>query len=104
MGTTRVVVVMKWVELVRVRSLPATLEGELVALEAQVNEINGSMPDAEALLLQHALYDGDLAVVLVWRNDNEPSKSREGLMVAERLQRLGSIDHAVWVPTREMSA
>lgn len=68
-------------------------------VEAQVRELDASLADAETLVVQHALYDGDLAVVVVWRNDRAPQKSREGLLVAAQLERLGSIDHAVWVPT-----
>ncbi len=48
--------------------------------------------------MRHGLYDGDLAVVVVWVNEVEPQKTREGLMVAQRLSNFGSVDHAVWIP------
>ena len=52
--------------------------------------------------MQHAIYEGDLAVVLVWiARGHRPVKSREGLMIAEQLQRLGSVDHAVWIPAEK---
>ncbi|MEM9459779.1 MAG: hypothetical protein AAGF11_36720 [Myxococcota bacterium] len=89
---------MKWIELIRVRSSGATLQEAMPALEARVRELDDSIPDAEAYFLQHALYDGDLAVVMVWRTSAEPRKTREGLLVAEHLRRLGSVDHAVWRP------
>ena len=92
---------MKWIELVRVRSSGAALRAAMPALQAQIREIEGSVPGAETYLLQHALYDGDVAVVVVWRTNAEPRKSREGLMVAEQLKKLGPVDHAVWLPAKE---
>ncbi len=89
---------MKWIELIRVRSAEATLRSAMPVLEEQVEGIAASTPDAETFFLQHALYDGDLAVVVVWQTDVPPAKSREGLMVADSLQGLGSVDHAVWLP------
>ena len=90
---------LKWIELIRVRSSAEALRQVLPALQAQVAGIDASNDGAETALLQHALYVGDLAVVVVWRTEDEPAKTREGLLVAERLQRLGAIDHAVWIPT-----
>ena len=67
------------------------------SLLAQIVQIGASI-DAETLFMRHGLYEGDLAVVLVWVNDVAPQKTREGLMVAQRLSEIGSVDHAVWVP------
>lgn len=89
---------MKWIELIRVRSSESALRAAMSALEEQVQGISLSVPEAETFFLQHALYEGDLAVVVVWQSDDPPRKSREGLLVAEQLQRLGSVDHAVWLP------
>ena len=94
---------MKWIELIRVRSSGSTLRQAMPALEARVRALDDSSPDAEAYCLQHALYDGDLAVVVVWRTEAEPRKTREGLLVAEYLRRLGSVDHAVWRPAATMT-
>ena len=91
----------KWIELIRVRSSAAALSEAMPSLLGQVNEVEKVASGAETFFLQHALYDGDLAVVVVWRNNVEPNKTREGLMVAERLQELGPVDHAVWVPAKE---
>lgn len=89
---------MKWIELIRVRSSVKTLQEAMPSLEEQVQEIENALPDAETFFMRHAIYDGDLSVAIVWRNDAEPQQSVEGLMIAERLQNLGSIDHAVWIP------
>ena len=92
----------KWIELIRVRSSTAHLEAAMPELEAQVAELEATTEGAETYFLRHALYDGDLAVVVIWRRLRcEPRATREGLLVAERLQRLGSVDHAVWVPTEK---
>ncbi len=90
---------MKWIELIRVRSSEATLRAALPTLTEQVEGLALARPNVETLFLQHALYDGDLAVVVIWQTDAPASKTREGLLVAESLQRLGSVDHAVWIPT-----
>ena len=97
-GQSREEMEMKWIELIRSRSSEAALRAVMPALEAQIREIEASNPSAETFFLKHALYDGDLAVVVVWRNEAEPRKTRERLMVTEQLQRLGSVDHAVWIP------
>lgn len=90
---------MKWIELIRVRSSEATLRAALPALAEQIQGLATSRPDVETLFMQHALYEGDLAVVVIWETDAPATKTREGLLVAESLQRLGSVDHAVWIPT-----
>lgn len=88
----------KWIELVRVRSSAAALASAMERLREQVEAIEASVEDAEPFFLQHALYDGDLAVVVIWRRDCPPQKTREGLLIADTLSQLGSIDHAVWIP------
>ena len=94
----------KWIELIRVRSSETRLRAALPTLETQVRDIEAAAEGAETHFLRHALYDGDLAVVVIWRNTREPRASREGLLVAESLKRLGSVDHAVWVPTERTDA
>lgn len=88
----------KWIELIRVRSSAEILQEALTMLTIQINDIEKEAHDAETFVMQHALYDGDLAVVIVWHSDVLPKKTREGLMVAEQMKELGSIEHAVWIP------
>lgn len=95
---------MKWVEMIRVRSSEPALRGAMEDLQAQLQTLVEATPTAEPFLLRHALYDGDLSVVLVWRTDAPPQKTREGLFVADNLQRLGSVDHAVWQPIPALEA
>ena len=89
---------MKWIEQIRVRSSEAALAEAMPSLLQQVTKIDESVADAETFVMRHGLYDGDLAVVVVWTGDIEPRKTREGLMVAQLLAESGSVDHAVWVP------
>lgn len=90
---------MKWIELIRVRSSQGVLERALPSLARQVHEIESSAPNLETLFLQHALFAGDLAIVVIWQTDTPPGTSREGLLLAQTLEQLGTVDHAVWVPT-----
>lgn len=91
---------MKWVELIRLRASAHTLAAVLPGLEAQVAELHRTHTGVEAMLLEHALYDGDLAVVIVWHSATTPKESRPGLLLADQLRTLGSVDHAVWTPHR----
>ena len=91
----------KWIELIRVRSSARALEAAMPGLVSQVREMDDALSEAETFLLKHALYEGDLAVGVVWRSGIEPGKTREGLMLAERLGELGSVDHAVWIPATD---
>jgi len=94
---------MKWVELIRLRANATTLHAVLPGLEEQVAELHHAHADVEAMVLEHALYDGDLAVVIVWHNTASPKESRPGLLLADQLRTLGSVDHAVWTPRRSAS-
>ena len=87
---------MKWMEMIHVRSSAAGIEESMPTITMQVREIANEKEALQVFVLKHALYDGDLAVILVWNNKSLPEKTREGLMLAERLHRLGPIDHAVW--------
>lgn len=87
---------MKWMEMVRLRSSLGVREDIISAIADQLAEIEDGCRDVEVMLLQHALFDGDLAALLVWHNEREPVRSREGLLLAQNLQQHGSVDHAVW--------
>ena len=87
-----------WVEAIRVRSSATALEKAATALNNEVKIINELVSVEKAFIMQHAKYDGDLIVFMLWNNEVKPDKTREGLMIAERLQELGTIDHAVWIP------
>jgi hypothetical protein len=93
---------MKWIEQIRVRSSVSALQDAMPSLHKRVKEIDISARGAEVFFMQHALYQGDLAIVLVWINETKPRKTHEGMMVAERLLQLGPIDHAVWIPAENM--
>lgn len=87
---------MKWIEQIRVRSTPETLKKAVPQFVQQLEMIERGTDEVESFVMQHALYEGDLAIVLVWRNGSPPQKTREGFMLAEQLKQLGAIDHAVW--------
>lgn len=89
---------LKWIELIRVRSSFEILQEVLPKLQNLINDIQNGSNEAEIFFMQHGLYDGDCAAVIVWCNNLAPQKSREGLIIAEKMLELGSIDHAVWIP------
>ena len=89
---------MKWIEQIRVRSSMSALQEAMPSLSKRIKEIEAAADNAEVFFMQHALYEGDLSIVLVWINEANPQKTHEGMMVAERLLKLGPIDHAVWIP------
>ena len=92
---------MKWIELVRVRSSTAALDTLLPVVDKQVDDISQTH-DTEAMVLRHATYHGDLAVVMVRTGGQEhPRKTRAGLMLAELLAGAGVVDHAVWLSAKE---
>lgn len=89
---------MIWIEMIRIRSCAGSLTQVKPSLADEINVIR-AMPDTvDAFLFQHALYDGDLAAVVLWKASRSPAKTMEGLLLAEQLQRFGPIDHAVWIP------
>jgi hypothetical protein len=51
---------------------------------------------------RHALYDGDLAIALIWRDQPQSERSRLGLFLVAELEKLGSVDHAVWIPNENL--
>ncbi len=91
----------KWIELIRVRASAPVLEEAMPGLKALVDEVQAAAPGGETFFMQHALYDGDLAVVVVWKDGPAPQKSVMGQVLAARLQELGPVDHAVWIPAME---
>lgn len=94
---------MKWIEQIRVRSSVSALQDAMPSLRIRVKEIETAAGEAEVFFMQHALYQGDLAIVLVWINEIDPRKTHEGMMVAERLLELGPIDHSVWIPAENLA-
>ena len=88
----------KWIEQIRLRSSASALLAVAPDLQDRLQNLSRPHANAEAFVLQHAVYDGDLAVVVVWQADGPPQKSREGHLVADQLRRLGTVDHSVWCP------
>jgi hypothetical protein len=87
---------MEWVEIIRLVSAPQDVNVLQESIRAQVNGLKKTQGLKRALVMLHAMYGTDFAVVLVWENDRQPVKTREGLLLADCLQQYGSVDHAVW--------
>ena len=88
---------MKWAEMIRVRSSAAgiaDLNNELprvMAILRQKSEFE------DAFLLIHALYSGDLAVILIWNGTGKPGKTPDGILLANNFEEYGTVEHAVWL-------
>jgi hypothetical protein len=91
---------MKWIKIIRVRSFAPAMDEIMPPLITEINLINESAEQVEAFVMQHALYDGDLSLLVVWKDGQPPEKSRLGLMFADGLQQIGTVDHAVWIPAK----
>ena len=80
------------------RSSESGLTAAWSSLEDAVSEVRQADGLDEAFILQHAMYNGDLVIVLVWDNERQPTKTREGILMAEQSKRHGSVDHSIWIP------
>jgi hypothetical protein len=88
---------MRWIEMIRVRSSSDVLAKALPPIVAETNAIRNLPGLSDVVVLRHALFEGDLAVVLLWDNERSPVQTREGLLLADHLKRYGLTDHAVWM-------
>ena len=88
--------IIKWVEFIHVRSSPQAREALCESLRQPVGECAAVKSVTGAVVLKHAAYPGDVAVMLTWENDRQPVKTREGIGLAEFMGRAGSVEHSVW--------
>ena len=90
---------MKWIEMIRVRSASDALPLAMPEITSHADKIGRGPGIIEVMVLQHALFDGDIAVVILWDDDRQPKRTTEGLLLAGHLQNFGLVDHGVWVAT-----
>ena len=90
----------QWIEFIRVRSSAAALQPAIPEILERLEAIAHAQSVIATHCVAHAFYDGDLAVCLVWRESADPSRSREGLLIAQRLMEFGPVDHSVWLPAK----
>jgi hypothetical protein len=94
---------MKWIEMVRARASCGMLEKGMPDIVKQVDEIRKTPGIADVMVLKHALFEGDLAVVLLWDNDHEPGRTPEGMVLAGNLKNIGLVDHGVWTAVADFA-
>ena len=87
---------MKWIENIRLLTSYGGLKTAIEITVQRLIDIEGHSKNVEIHLLQNALYEGDISVILMWENERKPVKSREGLLLAENLQAYGPVNHTVW--------
>jgi len=88
--------IVEWIEIIRLRSIPKDVQMLRDSIREQLENMPKSAGLERVRVMLNAEYETDFAVVLVWKNDREPVKTREGLLLADCMQRYGSVDHAVW--------
>ena len=88
---------MKWAEMIRVRSSAEGIADLYSGLPRVISALREKLEIHDALLLIHALYVGDLAVILIWEGTGTPGKSAEGNLLADNFEEYGTVEHAVWL-------
>jgi len=88
---------MKWAEMIRVRSSAEGIADLYSGLPRVISTLREKLEIHDALLLIHALYVGDLAVILIWEGTGKPGKSAEGSLLADNFGKYGTVEHAVWL-------
>ena len=88
---------MKWAEMIRVRSSAEGVTDLYNGLSQVISRLRKKSGIQDAILLIHALYVGDLAIILLWKNDSKPVKSPEGVSLANSFKEYGTVEHAVWI-------
>lgn len=86
----------KWIELIRLLTAQKDVQALQDAIQTQLDTLRNMSGLERTLAMVHAAYGTDFAVVLVWHNQREPVKTREGLLLADCLRQFGMVDHAVW--------
>ena len=87
---------MRWIEYIRLLTAEEEVCTLQHAIDAQLATLRNTRSLERALTMRRATYGTDIAIILVWKNQREPVKTREGLGLVNFLQQFGSIDHAVW--------
>lgn len=88
---------MKWAEMIRVRSSAEGIADLYSGLPRVISTLREKPEIKDALLLLHALYVGDLAIILIREGTGKPDKSPEGNLLADKFEEYGTVEHAVWL-------
>ena len=87
---------MEWIEIIRLLGAAQDVQALQAGIRTQLNGLQNTPGLEKVLVMLHAMYATDFAIVLVWKNDREPVKTREGLLLADCLHKFGPVDHGVW--------
>lgn len=95
---------MKWMEVIQVRTASNGGGKGFSVIQDRVANLRNAAGLLFITLLKHQQYLGDIAAVLVWNDQRQPVKTREGYALADTMAQYGSIDHAVWEVVAEQQA
>jgi hypothetical protein len=87
---------MRWLEWIHMRTSPETRRTQTAELAPALLAPHPEPGLREAVLLHHAEYAGDLAILLVWDTPNPPAASRAGNALADQLACHGAVEHSLW--------
>ncbi len=92
---------MRCVEMIRVRSTTEEIADLYNGLSQVISDLRKITDIRDAILLIHALYVGDLAVILIWKELEPPKKTPEGIVLANTFEEYGTVEHSVWMIASE---
>ena len=87
---------MEWVEMIRLRGNLKEMQKLQEDVVTELNRWQKTPGFLGTLVMFQMPNETDLAIVLVWKNEREPVKTREGLSLTGFLEQFGSVDHSVW--------
>ncbi len=88
---------MKKIEMLRVRSTSEAVSEAMPSIMASIEDLSSVLDVSDVQIMEHTIYQGDIAVFILWEKSGVPEKSEGGLMIAERLQEIGALNHFVWL-------
>jgi hypothetical protein len=90
-------IMMKWLEIIELRSVGARIELKESKLNYLIKELSESMKQVSVKIFNHATLESDLSIHL-YHNSNhvEKSGSNLGLHLASELKNYAMVNHSIW--------
>ncbi|MDD4870186.1 MAG: hypothetical protein PHR77_06465 [Kiritimatiellae bacterium] len=93
---------MKWVETIRVLCSLQDADAFKDELVAQLCDFRGIKGIKKISIMLQSAYEHDIAVALFWNKQQQPTKTVEGVFIANYLKQFGSVNHSVWTVFSEI--
>ena len=86
---------MQWLEIIRVLASTDKIKMAFNALSTMIGDLQDTN-GKEITVHSREVFDSDLLICIRWKRDGQPGKSREGLLLAEYLEKFGMVNHEIW--------